>query len=258
MFFLLSKTLDLLLSPLAWALGLLLVERVRALRKASPAATTKIKPRLPWRIKRPLSSLALLILFVSGCPSIGNGLWGLAERSAKDERKPGKTYDVVIVLGGAVDGAPQAAGRGSYNGNIERLTVAYEVLKSGQAKHAILTGTDESNVMKAQLIDWGIAEDRLIVEDVALNTHQNAVHSVKIARERGFQSHLLITSAYHMLRARECFRAEGLEVDTLPADFRRRRVRTILPRATDLSDSETVIHELGGRVIYRVMGYAQP
>ena len=251
MFFLLSKTLDLLLSPLAWALGLLLVERVRALRKASPAATAKIKPRLPWRINRPLSSLALLILFVSGCPSISNGLWGLAERSAQDERTPGKTYDVVIVLGGAVDGAPQAAGRGSYNGNIERLTVAYEVLKSGQAKNAILTGTDEAGM-------YLLLPQSFIVEDLSLNTHQNAVYSVKLARERGFQSHLLITSAYHMLRARECFRAEGLELDTLPADFRRRRVRTILPRATDLSDSETVIHELGGRVIYRVMGYAQP
>jgi uncharacterized SAM-binding protein YcdF (DUF218 family) len=257
-FFLLSKTLDLLLSPLAWVLALLLLEAVLVRRRRSPPATTKTQPRLPWRIKRPLSSIALGLLFFAGCPSVSNGLWRIAERSAQDERTPGKTYDVVIVLGGAVDSAPQAAGRGSYNANIERLTVAYEVLKSGQAKQAILTGSDESEVMKAQLMDWGIAEDRLIVEDLSLNTRQNAVYSVKIVRDRGFQSPLLITSAYHMLRSRECFRAEGLEVDTLPTDFRRRRVRNILPRAEYLYDTETVIHELGGRVIYRVMGYAQP
>jgi hypothetical protein len=61
-----------------------------------------------------------------------------------------------------------------------------------------------------------------------------------------------------MLRAEECFRAVGLQVDTLPVDYRTARTRSVFPRAKHLADTEAALRELGGRVVYRALGYAEP
>jgi uncharacterized SAM-binding protein YcdF (DUF218 family) len=112
--------------------------------------------------------------------------------------------------------------------------------------------------MRDQLVSWGIDESRLVVEPKAMNTRQNALFTREIVEQRGYRSLLLITSAFHMLRARECFHAVGLEVDTLPTDFRSRPKLALMPRATHLGNSELAIREMLGRVVYRTVGYAEP
>ena len=71
-----------------------------------------------------------------------------------------------------------------------------------------------------ELIDWGIAPERVVIEDQSRNTRENAVESARVARERGWKTILVVTSAFHMERALGCFRAVGLEVDALPVDQR--------------------------------------
>jgi uncharacterized SAM-binding protein YcdF (DUF218 family) len=115
-------------------------------------------------------------------------------------------------------------------------------------------------VVAKQLEDWGIAHDRIVVEDRALNTRDNAVESARIVRERGWRDVLIVTSAHHMPRALECFNAVGLPVDTMPVDFRSYDASgvssTWMPRSGALNQSTSAIRELVGRVVYRVQGYA--
>jgi len=114
-------------------------------------------------------------------------------------------------------------------------------------------------VLARQLESWGIAPDRLIIEDRSRNTRENAVESARILRERGWPRALLVTSAFHMPRALGCFRAVGLDVDTLAVDLRSdntpKTLADLLPRTKSLHTSAAALRELAGRVIYRLRGY---
>lgn len=263
LFFVLSKTLDAALSPLTWTFLLLfgawIVRRRRRAESNRGAFATGGREARRRVGPSHWVGAAAFTLLVAASPQTSAFAFRTLERSAEDTRSPGRTYDAVIVLGGAMDGSPHLEGVGSYNDNVERILVTFELLRSGQARRAILAGgRDEAFIMRDQLVAWGIAEDRLLLETESLNTRENAVFSARIAREAGTETHLLVTSAYHMLRAEECFRAVGLQVDTLPVDYRTARTRSVFPRAKHLADTEAALRELGGRVVYRALGYAEP
>ncbi len=260
MFFVLSKILDVLLMPLTWGLCLIALA-------------------LPWRIKRPrnaqrdraLGATGIgLILFFSLAP-VANRLVGYLESSARDTTRPDVTYDAVVLLGGMVeDDATTGREATSYNDHIERLFVTFNLLRSGRARMAIVSGGPsthdatvvEAELLKNELVGWGISADRILVEPRAMNTRQNALYSADVAREHHLASLVLVTSAYHMARAEGCFRAVGLDVATAPADFRSYdpalTTGGLLPRSTNLEASTRAIRELVGRIVYRWMGYSKP
>ena len=252
MFFVLSKVLDVLLSPLSWALALVLASVLVERRKLSRALA--------------LGAVFVLYSLSTGC--VSNALQRTLETPPLRTARDGVTYDVAIVLGGLVDDEATAAwGEPAYNNNVERLLVAYDLLRTGRVRYAILSGgvghlgagVPEGDVLAAQLVRWGIAPERLLSEPRSRNTHENAVESKKLVDERGFRDVLLITSAFHMPRARGCFTRVGLAVDALPVDFRSSGVHAdaslLLPRAADFHTSAHAVHELAGRVIYRLRGY---
>src|SRR5689334_24745199 len=109
--------------------------------------------------------------------------------SAQRTDSPRMTYDVVILLGGMVEEAPmQLSGMPSYNEHSERLLTTFDVLRSGHAKQAIISGGPwnsstsvvEARVLAAQLKNWGVEPDRLLVEDKSRNTRENALFSKQI------------------------------------------------------------------------------
>lgn len=258
MFFFLSKTLDLLATPIAWTLLLGL-------------AGLLVSWRWPLRkvLARSLIGGGLFVLYVFSLAPICNRLQWMLEDDAASTYSPEATWDAVILLGGMVELlVTRHDGPISYNDSVERLHVTYELLRSGQAKVAILSGgtvvndsLSEARALARQLRSWGIAEEQLIVEDQARNTHENAVFSKAIVEERGFKSVLLVTSAFHMTRSKECFNAVGLHVDTLPVDRRvydsKRARLNLMPRAAYLEQSTSALRELLGRVVYRARGYAK-
>ena len=252
MFFLLSKLLDVFLSPVSWVLALVV-------------ASAFVQNR---RVARGLAIGGVVVLYVfsTGCVAsrLERGLEAPPVRTARD----GATYDVVIVLGGLVDdSATSAWGVPAYNENIERLLVAYDLLRTDRARYAILSsgvghlgnGTPEADVLVEQLASWGIARERLIAERTSRNTRENAVESKRLVVERGFRDVVMITSAFHMPRALGCFSKIGLPVDALPVDFRSGSSdlspQELLPRAGNLHTSAHVLHERAGRLIYRLRGY---
>lgn len=255
MFFLLSKTLDILLSPFSWAValvatGLLLSKGTLARRRWFGGA-----------------GLAVLVLF--SLEPIANFLLRTLERGAVQTYRPDGDYDAVILLGGMVERS-SVAGRPAYNENVERLLVTYDLLRSNRARYALVSGgvldpsvpsLIEANVLAQQLLDWGIAPDRVIVEPRSRNTHENAVECKRIAGERGLTRLLLVTSAFHVPRALGCFRAVDLAVDTLPVDYRTydpgHFTGSLLPRANHLDRSEMALREWFGRGIYRLRGYSR-
>jgi uncharacterized SAM-binding protein YcdF (DUF218 family) len=118
----------------------------------------------------------------------------------------------------------------------------------------------EAEYLRRQLVAWGIAPERVLLEDRALNTRENAVFTGVIVKARALKELLVVTSAFHLPRARGCFQAAGLEADYLPVDYRMRdpaRDPHWLPRASVLGETSAVIRERFGYLVYRAMGYAK-
>ena len=259
MFFALSKTLDLLVTPLAWGLLLAVAGAVVGLR---------------WSGRRRLASGLVLagvaILLVFSLAPVANALQHATEDDAPSSFRAGEPYDAVVLLCGVVDlTATKPGGPPALSEGVERLLATYDLLRKDQARVVVITGgafdgdsasLTEASVLGRQLIDWGISPDRIILEEKARNTHENAVFAKRIVEEHGWHKVLVVTSAFHMRRAKECFNAVGLRVDTLPVDFRaydpERAKLNLLPRAEYLDQSSVAIRELFGRVVYRVRGYA--
>ena len=249
MFFILSKTLDVLLSPLTWAVLVLIAGLVR---RTIPA----------WA---PLSAIGILTFF--SLEPVSNALIRHLEASAERTERPGTNYDVVVLLGGVVeDRSSRTSGMTSYNDNSERLMMTFDLLRSGHAAHAILssgsapgTVVPEARVLAQQLETWGIDRSRLLIEDRARNTRENALFSKEIIDAHHFRRVLIVTSAMHMPRSVDCFRQVGLNVDTLPVDYRsydpEQARGSWLPRADKLAASVAALRELFGRLVYRVVGY---
>lgn len=251
MFFFFSKILDVLFSPLTWAIllclsGVLAQAQGARLAKAAPLA-------------------AAVILCAFSTEPVSNRLVRWTEAEAVRTFRDGARYDAVIVLGGLLDHRQTKAARApAYNDGVERLLVAYDLLRADKARFAVLSGgTDdkddpvvESRELARQLESWGISGDRLLTEGGSRNTRENAAFSARLLKDHGLLTLLLVTSAAHMPRALAAFRAEGLEPDTLPVDYRgfdpAGSDEKWLPRAQALAASTAALREMVGRVVYGV------
>ncbi|MGC4120399.1 MAG: YdcF family protein [Myxococcales bacterium] len=255
MFLFLSKTLDWMLSPLSWTIVLATLALVLRRRRGA---------------SRTLGIVAALVLLAFSTEPVANALFGWAESGATRTYRDGEVYDAVIVLGGGMDpDASVTSGETELNAAGERVLRGWELMRAGKARYLLLSagsiappGPDvvpEAVTLGKQLVAWGLDPALIVQEAQSRNTRENATESAKIVADRGWKKLLLVTSAAHMPRALGCFRAVGLEPDTLPVDHRysRRPSNGLLPRASNLSASADAIRELAGRAIYRVMGYTR-
>jgi uncharacterized SAM-binding protein YcdF (DUF218 family) len=263
LFFVLSKILDILLSPLTWALAL------GAL--AVPWRRRALANRRVMRRKRALAIAAVGVLYVFSIEPTSDYLWHGLEKGARRTMDPAVTYDAVVLLGGVVEErAVDEYGQQAYNDNSERLIETFELLRSGKARYAILSGagipglpfeSTEAGVEVLALTRWGIERDRIIVEDQSKYTRENAVNTAEIVRARGFRRVVVVTSAFHTLRSVGCFKKVGLDVDWDPVDYRGYargwQPMSFAPRAKYLDTSVAALREHSGRAIYRARGYSE-
>ncbi|MBX3222956.1 MAG: YdcF family protein [Labilithrix sp.] len=263
MFFSLSKLLDVLLSPYTWGLAFLLL--------AVP--WRRPRHRASWRRRRIAGIVGIAILLFFSLEPVANEMLYRLEHATTSTYRPDTVYDAVVLLGGVSDERVVAeTGQPAYNDNVERLVATHRLLADGHARFAIVSGAAESpdlaehgeaRVLGRQIALWGVDPARVILEEEARNTRENAVFSQRIAKERGFEKVLIVTSAFHMRRSIECFEAVGMKVDTLAVDFRahggaKPGSTSWLPRAGYLTDSTRTLREVAGLYIYRWQGYARP
>ena len=255
MFVLLSKLLDLLLSPLTWGL-LLMVGGLVWRRRA--------------RLSVGMQVLGLLVLYACSTEPAANLAQRWVEEGAVSTYRPDVVYDAVVVLGGMVDAdATQRSGLPEFTPAVERLLRGFELLREGQARQVLLSAGTldtrpgalvEADVLERQLLLWGVDRRRIVKEGLSRNTRENALESERIIRERDWRTLLLVTSAAHMPRALGTFHAVGLHPDTLVVDARAHdwhpRATWWQPRAANLAAVTDALRELFGRFVYRARGWA--
>ena len=116
-----------------------------------------------------------------------------------------------------------------------------------------------SEVMKDTLVRLGVDASRVIAEDLAIDTHDEALNVVKLLPSLRVDHVVLVTSGVHMRRAAATFRAAGVAVIPAPAredlPGRPSSMTKYLPTEYGLFEAALVGHELAGWVYYKLKGW---
>jgi uncharacterized SAM-binding protein YcdF (DUF218 family) len=154
----------------------------------------------------------------------------------------------IIVLGGAIEGrsalgdsAPHLNESSERMIDTVRLAGRYPslpvVFTGGSDAFFSRSGSESEAELARQFFErFNIYPPRLLLEDRSRNTRENAVETAKLLQPKAGQKWILVTSAFHMPRAKALFEAQGFEILAWPVDFKTSGFRgswRLFPRASD-------------------------
>ncbi len=183
--------------------------------------------------------------------------------------KAGEVYTTGIVLGG-ITSYDRTTKEGYFNISSDRFIQTALLHKKGNIKKILVSGGQngvikeddfsEAAFIKNKLIDLGIPAADILIEELSRNTIENAQFCKQILKENKLESEtiVLITSAFHMQRARYVFEQQGFRIRPYPCAL------SILPGATTFKAHyiipstkamdwwQTFLKELAGRAYFAV------
>jgi len=135
------------------------------------------------------------------------------------EPPEGLRAKAIVVLGNR----PPTDGRGRVKPETKRRVVrGVELYQRGHAPILLMTGGTaprgdvESEVMRSLAIELGVPKDAIRIEPKSRNTIENAGFTKQLLSEQGEAMRrpeiILVTSPYHLGRARRLFHCAGFEV----------------------------------------------
>lgn len=154
--------------------------------------------------------------------------------------------DVIVILGGGVYNS------GAFKEDtVNRAIAGYYVFKETNLPIILSGGSVEGKLSDSETLykffrELGISENKLIKETESRDTAENANFTVRICKERGYGSIILVTSAYHMKRALKHFSDKGVKVLPYPADSKisgSYNIYSFLPKSATLSLSVKALRE---------------
>lgn len=222
-------------------------------------------------VRRPWACRALLLgaLLVAG----GFGTSAVAQRltapleGAFPIPGPEVVADAAVVLSGTVDLMRSTPERVEFYDRPERILEGARLVKAGRAQWLVISGGSgdprRPDAVEAELLagvarDLGVDPQVILVQGRSRTTHEDALYTAPLLKERGLTRFFLVTSGFHQPRAVECFRRQGLEPIPYPVDLRVDPERTFwsfVPAAGALQLSTLALHEYLGRWVYRGLGH---
>ena len=128
---------------------------------------------------------ALAIAFVGA----GFGFIGFLSQLRVSEERPARNADGIVVL----------------TGGSSRVSDAIELLAAGYGKRLLISGVHPTNdvhdISRTLPDNHKLLSCCVDLDRSAINTRSNAAETRRWARERGFNSLIVVTSNYHMPRA---------------------------------------------------------
>lgn len=246
MFFFLSKILLFLLKPIFWIIAILLA-----------AIITKNEIKRKRRL-----IIALVLTFILSNNFIINQCF-LAYES-KGNQNFDSAYDVGLVLGGFSKKDTFINRTVFFEAN-DRLMQTLALYSEGKIKKIMISSGSaqvlhqelkEADAVKDYLINIGVPDSNILIENQSRNTIENIEFS-KVILDSLYQSPriLVISSAWHLPRVELCLK-NRLNADVFACNFMGDPVKDysayqlIIPNANALSRSELLIKEWVGYVFY--------
>ncbi len=218
------------------------------------------------RGRRWLIGAGVIVLLVASNPTVARIAiryteGGAVRRSAQQI----PSADAVVVLSA---GRVQAPGPEHVSEWIDanRYFGGLEVFRAGKAPVMVFTAplvpwdpdaTPEGELLRDLAVSMGVPATQIAVSGRVFNTEDEAREVAILLRARGLAQAkvILVTSAFHMPRAKALFEDAGMAVVDFPVDFAvtdggRSRVLDLLPTSTALSLTQIAVRECYGRAFY--------
>jgi len=193
-------------------------------------------------------------------------LYPLESRFQQNPDLP-EQVDGIIVLGGSI--IPdrslewQQLETNQYH---ERLSSFIQLAKLYPDARLVFSGgsasTDEDEPTEAQIaetyfLESGITAERLLIENKARNTAENASYTRQLVNPQSHETWLMITTAYHMPRAIGVFCQQNWEVIPYPVDHQTLPSKLYQPGFSLMWHANQLVlatHEWLGLLAYYVSG----
>jgi uncharacterized SAM-binding protein YcdF (DUF218 family) len=217
--------------------------------------------------KKTLIYIAIGLLYILSTPVFSNNFFKLVE--GNEYRKPISAIDsadAIVVLSGMLGINEVEDSTYIEWGDPDRFFGGIALFKAGKAQKLVFTGgkmpwdkvkKTEGEVLKEFAISNGIPSEKIMVTKDVENTADEAV-AVKelISPDKRI---ILVTSAFHMIRARKLFEKKGFIVNPHKVDYKTSKdsnltLLNFLPSAGNLELVEIGIREIIGRLFYLVKG----
>ena len=240
----LNKILPVLLSPLVIALAMVVFGA--------------------WKRRRGFLFLGLILLYVLSTPwFVNRGLYRLTEGYEK-RPEAGLVVPIknTVVLGGMTNPVQQDTGFRLEWSRYERFNGALELFEHNKTRRLIFTNgimpwgpaaQPEGEFLVERAKEAGVPDSALFLLGPVENTHDEAL-VVASALPQG-DTIRLVTSAFHMRRAKLLFERQGLVVIPFPVDFGLEEegdltLMSFLPTAKSLAMAEIALREWLGYWVY--------
>ena len=243
----LHKLLPLVVSPLG--LMVFLVALSVILRRRGPAL------------------IGLIVLLVCSLPITANRLWGALEADYPHRSiESVENADAVVVLSGMLEWlATEDSVVPQWGEATDRLFAGVDLLNAGKAPLVILTRglypwadlPPEGDQLAKRAIAMGVQDKQILLTGIVRNTADEAQEVKTLMELGGLRRVILVTSAYHMPRAKMLFDRAGIDSIDYPTDFRSSGGYSdwmdFIPSAGGLHKTSEAVREFIGRIYYRAV-----
>jgi len=153
-----------------------------------------------------------------------------------------------------------------YSSNVGRFNEAVRLLKNDKIDYLIISGGDpikpalhlwpEAKSMNKLALEFGVPEDKIIIEKDSLDTSQQSVYLKKVFEKNNIKNFYLITSAVHMPRSIAVFKKQGLNPIAFPVSYKSSDNFSYFYkwRLTNMFLLHESLHEIFGYIYYAISG----
>jgi uncharacterized SAM-binding protein YcdF (DUF218 family) len=220
-----------------------------------------------FKRSRAAALMAILLLYGLSMPVVSDRIFRILEQHQLplpiDSLAPGQA---IVVLSGMLSHVQAEQGvLPQFGSASSRFWGGIELFRAGKAPQLVFTGglmpwqgdqEPEGKVLRSKALELGLPAGALRVSGPAQNTAQEAT-AVQQALGPQVSRIILVTSAFHMPRAKKLFEQVGFEVSAYPVDFgvsaRETTLIDFLPSAGAFKNADTAVREFLGRGYYALL-----
>ncbi len=142
--------------------------------------------------------------------------------------------------------------------SLERTLTGVRLYHQGVASRLLFSGGpccgESASALMAKLAhELGVPRSALLLEEQSTRTHDGAVYSTRMLRERGVTSAMLITGPLHLVRAQRAFEAAGFPVHPVRAS--EKDLTRVAGTHERIALLQAAVHEYVGLAFYRLRGW---
>ena len=239
----LHKLLPLFIMPIVVFLGLILICNYKGYKK--------------------LIYLFSILFYIISTPIFSNFIMKIVEGEYKYQKLENlDKVDAIVILGGMLKIYEFENNYTVEWEDPDRFFKGIELYNSFKSDKIVFTGgkspfnmitVSEGSVLKNYALKYGVLEEDIIVTKEVLNTYDESLAVSEVLGEN--KTVILVTSAFHMKRAKLLFEQQGVKIIPYKVDYKssinsRLYFIDFIPNSLALKKTEIALRELLGRLYY--------